>query len=59
MAAPDGETSNLDDPPNENGLALGMLIMMISVSTICVCIRGYARVYLLRKVQLEESTYLI
>ena len=57
MAAPDGQTSNLDNPPNENGLALAILILMIAISTICVLVRAYARVYLLRKIQVEEGMF--
>lgn len=57
MAPPEGETSDFTNPPNENPLAIGVLVTMIVISTLCVLIRLYARVYLLRKVQLEESEY--
>lgn len=57
MAPPTGETSNFSNPPNENPLAIGVLVTMIVISTLCVLIRLYARVYLLRKVQAEESEY--
>lgn len=55
MAPPPGETSNFSNPPNENPLAIGVLVTMIVISTVCVLVRLYARVYLLRKVQAEES----
>ncbi|KAK7714070.1 hypothetical protein SLS64_004167 [Diaporthe eres] len=54
MAPPAGETSNFTNPPNENPLAIGVLVTMIVISTLCVLVRLYARVYLLRKVQAEE-----
>lgn len=55
MAPPPGETSDFTNPPNENPLAIGVLVTMIVISTFCVLVRLYARVYLLRKVQAEES----
>lgn len=57
MAPPAGETSDFTNPPNENPLAIGVLVTMIVISTLCVLVRLYARVYLLRKVQAEESEY--
>lgn len=57
MAPPPGETSDFTNPPNENPLAIGVLVTMIVISTLCVLVRLYARVYLLRKVQVEESEY--
>ncbi|RYP20875.1 hypothetical protein DL767_009381 [Monosporascus sp. MG133] len=54
MAAPDGITPNFDNPPNQNGLAVAVLTLCLVVSTICVCLRVYARIYLLRKFQVEE-----
>lgn len=57
MAPPPGETSDFSNPPNENPLAIGVLVTMIVISTFCVLVRLYARVYLLRKVAAEESEY--
>lgn len=57
MAPPPGETSNFSNPPNENPMAIGVLVTMIVISTICVLVRLYARCYLLRKIQAEESEY--
>jgi hypothetical protein len=54
MAAPDGVIPNFDNPPNQNGLDLAVLTLTLTVSTICVLLRAYARVYLLRRVQVEE-----
>lgn len=55
MALPDGETRNFENPPNENGLAMAIITITLVVGTVCVLLRGYARLYLLRKVQIEES----
>lgn len=57
MAPPPGETSDFSNPPNENPLAIGVLVTMIVISTCCVLVRLYARVYLLRKIAAEESEW--
>ncbi|KAE8342431.1 hypothetical protein BDV24DRAFT_150357 [Aspergillus arachidicola] len=51
---PDGVTPNFDNPTNRNALAIGVLAACVAVTTICFLMRIYARVYLLRKIQLEE-----
>lgn len=55
MPAPEGVTPNFENPPNQNGLGMTVLTLCLVFSTICVCLRMYARVYLLRKVQIEEG----
>ncbi|RYP79655.1 hypothetical protein DL770_006575 [Monosporascus sp. CRB-9-2] len=45
---------NFDNPPNNNPLAWGVLSTCAAVATICVLLRFYGRVFLLRKVQMEE-----
>lgn len=57
MVPPPGETSDFSNLPNQNPLAIGVLVTMIVISTLCVLVRLYARVYLLRKVAAEESEY--
>lgn len=52
---PDGVTPNFDNPTNRNALAIGVLAACVAVTTLCFLMRIYARVYLLRKIQLEES----
>ncbi|KAL7945555.1 hypothetical protein V8C42DRAFT_357910 [Trichoderma barbatum] len=51
---PPGEVSILDNPPNGNGLALGIQIGTCVVATICFFLRIYGRVIMLRKFQAEE-----
>lgn len=41
---------------NQNNLAIGVLTTCAAISTICVFLRFYGRVMLLRKVQAEEGT---
>ncbi|KAI1384386.1 uncharacterized protein F4822DRAFT_432933 [Hypoxylon trugodes] len=54
MPAPEGVTPVFDNPPNQNSLGITVLTVCLVISTVCVCLRAYARVYLLRKVQVEE-----
>ncbi|KAI0470580.1 hypothetical protein GGR56DRAFT_134946 [Xylariaceae sp. FL0804] len=54
LAAPEGVTPNFVDPPNQNGLAYGVLSICLVLSTICFALRVYAKVFMLRKVQAEE-----
>lgn len=55
MAPPDGQTADFDDPPNDNPLALGAFMLMLVVSTLCVAIRIYAKLYVVRKMQPEDG----
>ncbi|KAI1448855.1 hypothetical protein F5Y02DRAFT_283264 [Annulohypoxylon stygium] len=57
LAAPADITPNFDNPPNNNGLAYGVVAACVSVATICLCIRGYARLFLFR--QLKPEDYMI
>lgn len=54
MAPPDGEISNFVDPPNQNGLAIGVIAACTSVVVICLAIRLYAQLVLMRRVQVQE-----
>lgn len=58
LAPPEGVTPDLDNPANENGLAMFVLIFCSVISTICVLLRGYGKVYLLKRFQLEEGLVL-
>lgn len=55
MEAPDGVEAIFDNPPNQNGLAIAIITVTMVIATLCIFMRAYARVYLLRKVGLEES----
>ena len=57
LAAPEGETNILVNPPNKNGMAIAVMVVCITVVVICMAIRGYARLVLLKRIQVQE--YLI
>lgn len=55
MPAPEGVTPNFDDPPNMNGLAVAIIRLTLVIASVCLLLRAYARVYLLRKAQIEQG----
>lgn len=55
MAAPDGITPNFDDPPNGNSIASASLILMMVISTLCILLRAYGKVYLTKKIYTEDG----
>ena len=59
MPPPEGETANFDNPPNQNTLAMVIITVTLALSTLCLLLRAYARIYLLRKVQIEEGEYAV
>ncbi|KIA75374.1 hypothetical protein HK57_00157 [Aspergillus ustus] len=54
LAPPEGVVPQLDNPPNNNKLAIAVLSVCSVFATICCLMRGYARLVLLRKFQIEE-----
>ncbi|KAL2843707.1 hypothetical protein BJY01DRAFT_248482 [Aspergillus pseudoustus] len=54
LAPPEGVIPQLDNPPNNNGLAIAVLSVCAVFATVCCFMRGYARLVLLRKFQIEE-----
>lgn len=57
LAPPPGVVPNFDNPPNNNPLAIGVITACAAVSTLCLVLRGYTRVFLLKKVQIEEGMF--
>lgn len=57
MAPPDNEVSNFINPPNQNGMAVAVITVCMTVVVLCLAIRAYARLVLLKRVQVQE--YLI
>lgn len=57
MEAPDGEVSNFDDPENNNSLAWGAFMLMLVVSTLCVVARGYGRLCVVKKIEIEDGMF--
>ncbi|KAI1824075.1 hypothetical protein F4861DRAFT_507709 [Xylaria intraflava] len=54
LRPPDGKESNFTNPENNNGLAFGIAILSITVSTLLLIIRTYTRVFLFKKFRLED-----
>ncbi|KAI1414128.1 hypothetical protein F5Y13DRAFT_179104 [Hypoxylon sp. FL1857] len=57
LAPPPGVTPQFDNPPNNNGLAHGVIAACVTVATVCLLIRGYARLVLFK--QLKPEDYMI
>ncbi|KAF3057429.1 hypothetical protein GL218_06172 [Daldinia childiae] len=55
LPAPDGFTPNFDNPSNNNPLAYGVIAACVVVSSLCMIIRFYARIFLFKKLKLEDS----
>jgi hypothetical protein len=55
LAPPEGVIPNLDHPQNKNGLALFVFVFCSVISTICVLLRGYGRLWLLKRFQAEDG----
>ena len=59
LAAPAGTTANFDNPPNQNGLAWFVTTFCMVVSTLCLFIRLYAKVWMTKKPGIEEVLMLL
>ncbi|KAK0119463.1 hypothetical protein ONS95_010911 [Cadophora gregata] len=54
LAPPPGVTPNFNEPPNKNALAWFVTTTCMVVATLCVLLRGYAKIWLTRKIEIEE-----
>ncbi|RAK95362.1 uncharacterized protein BO80DRAFT_419179 [Aspergillus ibericus CBS 121593] len=54
LAAPSGVTPNFDNPPNSNTLAWVVTTFCTVVATICFLLRLFARIWLDKKLRVEE-----
>lgn len=52
--APEGENSNLDNPPNSNGEAFFFAILFAVVVTTTTLARAYSRICLVKKLHIED-----
>ncbi|KAI0106889.1 hypothetical protein F4814DRAFT_429300 [Daldinia grandis] len=59
LPAPDGVTPNFANPSNNNPLAYGVIAACVVVSSICMLIRFYARIFLFKKLKLEDYMILL
>lgn len=54
LAPPEGVIPQFDNPPNNNALAHGVLSACVAISTVCLLIRAYARVFLFKQLKIED-----
>lgn len=54
--APEGVTSNVENPPNKNGLAHAILGLTLAISTLAILVRAYARAWILKKIGVQDGT---
>ncbi|TLD24100.1 hypothetical protein PspLS_06955 [Pyricularia sp. CBS 133598] len=58
LAPPNGTVSNFDNPPNQNGLAIGVMSTCVAVASFCLFIRAYLAV-LARRVTIAEGLIVV
>jgi hypothetical protein len=58
MIPPKGAVINFQNPPNHNRAALAVAIVSLLLVTVGVLCRIYSRVFIIKKVHLEDCTYL-
>lgn len=56
QAAPAGVTPNFENPPNKNGLAWFVTTICAIVVASSACLRLYARVWMCKRVRIEEGS---
>lgn len=57
LPPPEGVTPNFENPHNANGLAWFVTTICMVVATFCLCLRGFARMWLEKRVGIEESEH--
>lgn len=55
LEPPPGVTPMFDNPPNRNDYAWGITTVCMLVATLCLCLRWYVRIWLDRKVRIEDG----
>ncbi|KAK9772076.1 putative Integral membrane protein [Seiridium cardinale] len=59
LAPPPGTEANFNNPPNENQLVQAVLIICITLVTLLILLRAYAKVVCVGKVQIEDFLVLL
>lgn len=54
LAPPPGVTADFENPPNNNGLAVGVLAACVAVSSLCLLLRVYVQGVLARRFYPED-----
>lgn len=55
LPAPAGVTPDFDNPSNRNGLAWIITTFCMVIATMCLLLRGFTRIWLERKIRVEEG----
>lgn len=55
LAPPTGVVSNFDNPPNRDGLTLGVIITSVILATTFVLIRIYSKVFVTKKISIPDG----
>lgn len=56
LAPPPGVTPNFDNPSRHNDYAWGITTVCMVVATLCLFLRWYVRIWLDRRVRMEDGT---
>ncbi|KAI8944503.1 hypothetical protein F4801DRAFT_571488 [Xylaria longipes] len=54
LPAPDGVIPNFDNPPNKNALGIGVVILCLSLATVCAGLRAFSKLVCVKKVEIED-----
>ncbi|KAI1192470.1 hypothetical protein F5X97DRAFT_340394 [Nemania serpens] len=54
LPPPQGQTSNFENPPNNNDLALKVCVLCLTVSSILLLVRSYTRIVVLKIFRVED-----
>lgn len=57
MNPPDGIEPNFENPFNRNRPSLALMIVGMTLTSFCIAIRAYTRIFCLKKVRLEDCVY--
>jgi hypothetical protein len=55
LEPPPGVESNFKNPSNRNDLVIGMTTFCVFLATTFVLIRAYSRLYVLKRIQVEDG----
>lgn len=55
LEPPAGVTPDFDNPPNGNAYSWGITTVCMVIATVCLCLRWYVRIWLDRKVRVEDG----
>ncbi|KAK0625028.1 hypothetical protein B0T17DRAFT_508048 [Bombardia bombarda] len=59
LPPPSGVTPNFDNPPNQNGLAMGVTTFLTLILKLCFLLRLYARFWVGERINIEEILMIV